>query len=115
MSSALGDVPYLVLAALSRGRRHGYDVVRVVGALTEGAVTLGAGTLYGALDRLVQAGLVEGDGEERVAGRLRRYYRLTGAGVRVLEEETARREQVVLAVRSRLVGGAQVGEAWGDA
>ncbi|WP_380163616.1 PadR family transcriptional regulator [Jannaschia sp. R86511] len=115
MPTPLGDVPYLVLAALSGGRRHGYDVVRVVGALTDGAVTLGAGTLYGALDRLGQAGLVAPDGEERVAGRLRRYYRLTDAGTTVLDEETARREQVVLAVRGRLRATGQQEEAWGSA
>lgn len=114
MPTALGDVPFLVMAALSGGRRHGYDVVRVVGGLTDGAVRLGAGTLYGALDRLVQQGLVVGDGEERVAGRLRRYYRLTDTGTEVLAAETARREQVVSAVRSRLTGAAG-GEAWGSA
>lgn len=115
MPSPLGDVPYLVLAALSGGRRHGYDVVRVVGSLTEGAVTLGAGTLYGALDRLVQAGLVAPDGEEHVAGRLRRYYRLTDTGTTVLDAETARREQVVVAVRGRMRAAAQEDEAWGSA
>ena len=115
MPNPLGDVPYLVLAALSGGRRHGYDVVRVVSALTDGTVTLGAGTLYGAIDRLVQADLVTADGEERVSGRLRRYYRLTERGTSVLDEETARREQVVRAVRSRLAGSRQGDEAWGSA
>lgn len=95
-------------------RRHGYDVVRVVGSLTAGAVTLGAGTLYGAIDRLVQAGLIAPDGEERVAGRLRRYYRLTDAGTTVLDEETARREQVLLAVRGRLGKAKEASEAWGS-
>ena len=113
--SPLGEVPYLVMAALAGGRRHGYDVVRVVGSLTAGAVTLGAGTLYGAIDRLVQAGLVEPDGEERVSGRLRRYYRLTVAGTSALEEETARREQLLLAVRGRITTAGEVGAAWGSA
>lgn len=99
-----GDVPYLVMAALAGGRRHGYDVVRVVSSLTGGKVTLGAGTLYGGLDRLVQRGLVEPDGQERVAGRLRRYYRLTSEGAAALEGETARRELVVAAVRGRIGG-----------
>lgn len=115
MPAPLGDVPYLVLAALSGRRRHGYDIVRVVGSLTEGAVTLGAGTLYGALDRLVQAGLVAPDGEEHVAGRLRRYYRLTDPGSTVLDEETARREQMLLAVRGRLRTTAAGEQAWGSA
>lgn len=100
--SPLGDVPYLVLAALAGARRHGYDVVRVVEALTDGRVRLGAGTLYGALDRLSTQGLVVDDGEERVGGRVRRYYRLTDDGTTLLEAETARREDVTAAVRRRL-------------
>ncbi|WP_336921757.1 PadR family transcriptional regulator [Aquipuribacter sp. SD81] len=109
----LGDVPYLVLAALAGGRRHGYDVVRVVSTLTDGRVALGAGTLYGALDRLSTQGLVADDGEERVGGRLRRYYRLTDDGTALLEAETARREDVTAAVRRRLVAapGAVGGQA----
>jgi DNA-binding PadR family transcriptional regulator len=46
-------------------------------ALSDGATKLGAGTLYGLLDRMCDAGLVEASGEEVVDGRLRRYYRLT--------------------------------------
>lgn len=41
---------------------------------------IGAGTLHGALDRLVGEGLVVVDREETVEGRPRRYYRLTDAG-----------------------------------
>jgi DNA-binding PadR family transcriptional regulator len=48
------------------------------------------GTLYGALDRLAEQGLVEVDREEAVGGRLRRYYRLTDSGAAALEVQVER-------------------------
>lgn len=103
---ALGGVPTLILSALADGDRHGYAIVAEVRAITDGRVTLGTGTLYGALERLVDAELVVVAGEETVSGRLRRYYRLTPGGRDALVAEIDRQEQVTSAVRLRLVGGA---------
>ena len=61
---------------------------------------LAVGTLYAALDRLRDAGLVEVDHEEVVDGRARRYYRLTGAGREALRAEATR-----MVVAARLVLG----------
>lgn len=106
---------YLVMLALADEPRHGYGVVQEVRALSDDRVRLGAGTLYGVLDRLVEAGYAEASGEVVVDGRVRRYYRLTPEGRDVLTAETAhladlaRRAQRVLAapVRPRpLLGGA---------
>ena len=69
--------------------------------LSDGATKLGAGTLYGLLDRMSDAGLVEACGEEVVGGRLRRYYRLTDDGSAALVGETARLR--ALTHRARLV------------
>lgn len=81
---------YLVLLALADEPRHGYGVVQEVRELSDGAVRLGAGTLYGILDRLVAGGYAEASGEVVVDGRLRRYYRLTPEGLAALATETAR-------------------------
>ncbi|MBQ1041509.1 PadR family transcriptional regulator [Micromonospora sp. C72] len=62
------------------------------------------GTLYGALDRLVEAGMVEVHREEIVDGRLHRYYRLSPAGDTVVVEETARLRRNVEAAATRLRG-----------
>lgn len=62
-----------------------------VEALSQGRVRLRAGTLYGALERLVREGLVTQDGEQVVAGRLRRFYVLNPAGTQALAEQTAQR------------------------
>ena len=71
---------FLVLTALTGEPLHGYGILQQVTALSGGAVVLGAGTLYGALDRLTEQGLIAVEREEAVDGRLRRYYRLTDEG-----------------------------------
>jgi DNA-binding PadR family transcriptional regulator len=103
---------FLVLTSLAGEPRHGYAVLEDIAQLTDGRVRLRAGTLYAALDRLRTEGLIEVDREEVVQSRLRRYYRLTGAGERSLAAETARlRAQATIAegrLRARRIefGGA---------
>ena len=93
---------FLILTALADEARHGYGVMREVETLSSGRVKLRPGTLYAALDRLVSEGLVAVEREEVVASRLRRYYRLTGAGATVLGEESARLAANAASARSRL-------------
>jgi DNA-binding PadR family transcriptional regulator len=78
---------FLILTALAGAPLHGYGVIRQVAEHSGGRVTLSAGTLYAALDRLTGEGLVEASGEEEVDGRVRRYYRLTPAGGAALHAE----------------------------
>ncbi|MEU4443816.1 PadR family transcriptional regulator [Actinosynnema sp. NPDC050801] len=98
----MSEQVFLVLTALAEEPLHGYAIVRAVEELSEGRVRLRVGTLYGALDRLVAEGLAERDREEVHQGRLRRYYRLTDAGVRVLSAEVARLSANVRAASSVL-------------
>ncbi|KAB8190741.1 PadR family transcriptional regulator [Nonomuraea phyllanthi] len=81
---------FLALTALLDEPRHGYGIVQEVDRLSEGAVQLKIGSLYGVLDRLAADGLVELDHEEAHSGRLRRYYRITDAGEDALATELAR-------------------------
>ena len=60
------------------------------------------GTLYGALDRLAEQSLIEVEREEAVDGRLRRYYRLTDSGARVLATEAERLRRRAAAAESQL-------------
>ncbi|MDF1605701.1 PadR family transcriptional regulator [Nocardioides sp. YIM 152315] len=90
-----------ILASLAGGERHGYAIAGEVGTLSEGRIRLTAGTLYGALTRLAESGLVEASGEERVDGRRRRYYRITGAGQSALAEQVAHLQATVRAVAPR--------------
>ncbi len=93
---------FLILTALADEPRHGYGIVQEVEALSSGRVTLRPGTLYAALDRLAEEGLVEVEREEVVASRLRRYYRLSGAGAAALSEEAERIAANARAARRRL-------------
>jgi DNA-binding PadR family transcriptional regulator len=89
-SPPLQEPTFLILAALAEQPMHGYGIVQEVAELSANRVVLRPGTLYGALDRLVEQGLVAPEREEVVDGRLRRYYRLTDEGATVLESEAER-------------------------
>jgi DNA-binding PadR family transcriptional regulator len=101
---AMREQTYLVLLALTDGPLHGYGVIKAVRELSDGRVRLGAGTLYGALDRLVSEGLARTAGEEVVDGRHRRYYTLTGDGQRALVAETDRLAELARVARQRISG-----------
>jgi DNA-binding PadR family transcriptional regulator len=93
--TTLREPAFLVLTALAAEPQHGYGVIEDVTRISEGRIRLHTGTLYAILDRLREAGLIEVEREEVVASRLRRYYRLTGAGVvRLTEESEAMRRNV---------------------
>lgn len=93
---------FLILTVLAGGSLHGYGIIREVQTLSEGRVKLLPGTLYTALDRLAAQGLVVREREEVTDGRLRRYYRLTGDGLEVLEAETARLRQLATVAEAKL-------------
>lgn len=100
--SRLQEPSFLILTALAAGAQHGYGIIKDVQDLSDGAVTLRVGTLYGALDRLALQGLVAIDREEIVDSRLRRYYRLTQAGAKQLAAEAARQRRQAAAALRRL-------------
>ena len=86
---AVQEPTFLILTALAAEPLHGYGIIQSVTALSDGEVKLRPGTLYGALDRLAEQGLVAVDREEAVSGRLRRYYRLSDSGASALAERAA--------------------------
>ena len=99
MAFRMTEQAYLVLLVLGEGPRHGYAIVQGVAELTDGRVRLGAGTLYGVLDRLVEAGYARVSGEEVIDGRLRRYYALTDEGGAAAAVHT--KQMAALLVRAR--------------
>ena len=80
-----GHIDTMVLAVLRSGPAHGYVLVRQLAEQSAGAFTLGEGTLYPALHRLEQDGLIEGSWTTHDRRR-RRVYRLTTAGEASLVE-----------------------------
>jgi DNA-binding PadR family transcriptional regulator len=102
------EATFLILTALAAGSQHGYGIITDVTGISDGRVRLRAGTLYTALDRLREDGLIEVDREEVVENRLRRYYRLTPTGSERLAEEAARLQANAHVAMSRLDLGAGV-------
>jgi DNA-binding PadR family transcriptional regulator len=98
-----------ILLALADGEKHGYSIMQEVATITDGAVRMGPGTLYGTIKRLLEAGMIE-ESDERPDPALdderRRYYRLTPFGERVAQAEAARLALLVNVAQSkRLMGG----------
>ncbi|HEY2413297.1 MAG TPA: helix-turn-helix transcriptional regulator [Pirellulaceae bacterium] len=88
-----GHLEKLILAVLERGEAHGLEIIRRLETAGSGALVLKEGTLYPALYRMEDSGLVKAEWEdspERKRGPRRRIYRLTPKGKRKL---SASREQ----------------------
>lgn len=83
----------LVLLSLAEQPRHGYSIIKDVEVVSNGRVVLSTGTLYGALQRLLETGWIE-HFEEQERSRDRRAYRLTARGVRNLHLEVERMKEL---------------------
>jgi DNA-binding PadR family transcriptional regulator len=92
-----------ILVALADRDRHGYSIMQDVSARTDGKVRLSAGTLYSAIRRMLEQGLIEelrdspdpASGDER-----RRYYQLTRLGRNVAAAEARRVSEMLSQARA---------------
>ena len=87
-----------ILLALAEGGRHGYAIKQDVQERTGGAIRLGPGTLYEAIQRLLDGRLIEqtsGVDAENGQQAQRRYYALTPEGWAVLKDEIHRLGAIV--------------------
>jgi len=91
-----------ILFALADGASHGYALIREIEALTEGDMQPNTGSMYLALHRLLEEGLIsESDGPEDAR---RRYYKLTPVGREAARKEARRLAQLVrVASAKRLI------------
>lgn len=94
-----------MLLALIEGERHGYALKRAILQRTGGKLNLGSGALYGSIDKMLEAGLIE-ESDERPDPHLdderRRYYRITALGRKVVEAEAVRMRDLVRLAESRI-------------
>ena len=88
-----------ILLALADGGLHGYAIMQMVEEATSPAVKMGPGTIYGSLQRMEEAGLVEECGV--AADGKRRLYGMTESGRRALEAESARLAHLADMVREK--------------
>ena len=99
-----GHLDMIVLAALASGSAHGYAVIEEIKRRSGGAFDLPEGTIYPALHRLEQAGLLKSTWTTADSGRRRRVYTLTRTGNRALVERRAVWKQFSDAVCGLLAG-----------
>ena len=99
----LPTATFHILMALAEGDRHGYAIIQGVAERTQGAMKLGAGTLYRSLQRMIEQGLVR-ETDTRPAAKdddeRRRYYRLTAFGGAVARAEADRLSALVKLARA---------------
>jgi DNA-binding PadR family transcriptional regulator len=102
-------IEFEILLSLAAGERHGYAIIQDIGTRSDGALSVETGTLYRALQRLVEQSLVapararrsQPDDDER-----RRYYAITPTGRRAAAAEARRMASLVDRARAvRLIAG----------
>jgi DNA-binding PadR family transcriptional regulator len=109
MGRIIDDVPPLspltmsILLALAGGETHGYALMKEVERQSEGVLKPGTGSLYAALQRLIDAGLID-EAAHVAAPRedsRRKHYRITVEGRRATRAEAARMMRVLEIARAR--------------
>lgn len=103
-AGALTEGVYYILLSLNTPM-HGYGIMQNVELLSGGRVRLAAGTLYGAINTMLERGWIQsllGETDSR-----RKEYQLTHAGREVLQEEIQRLEEL-LTNGKRILGGVKI-------
>jgi len=103
-----GHLDMIVLAALAPGPAHGYAVIEEIRRKSGRAFDLPEGTIYPALHRLEQAGLLTSRWVTAQSGRRRRVYSLTRQGERALAQRRAIWQEFSDAIGGLLAGARKV-------
>jgi PadR family transcriptional regulator PadR len=97
-----GTLDLLILQTLAPGRAHGHAIARSIERRSEEVLQVGHGSLYPALQRLMQTGLLTADDGVSENNRKARFYRLTAKGRKQLSRETSKWERFSRAMASVL-------------
>lgn len=104
----LTETMLLILLSVAKEARHGYAIIKDVEQLSEKRVLLSAGTLYGAIKRMVADGWIQrvNDAGGTVRpGLPRKTYRISKKGRVILNAEIKRLQNVLSAIRARVNEG----------
>ncbi|HKF46711.1 MAG TPA: helix-turn-helix transcriptional regulator [Terracidiphilus sp.] len=102
----LPSVAFQILLALADQPLHGYAIMRHVSEQTENRMRLGPATLYGSIQSLLEAELIEdvdAPAAEESASDRRRYYAMTRAGRKIAREEAERLARVLNVARAKKI------------
>lgn len=99
-----GTLDMLVLQTLTIQRLHGYAIAQHIASLSGGVLQVEQGSLYPSLERLLNKGLVTARWDETPTKRQGRYYTITRAGRKMLEQRTADYDRVARAIAQVMAG-----------
>jgi DNA-binding PadR family transcriptional regulator len=98
---ALTPMEFEILLSLAGGDLHGYAIIQDIGERSGETLTVRPGTLYRAISRLLDAGLIQEVASAQGDDERRRYYSMTRAGRQVAAVETQRLERQLATARAR--------------
>ena len=93
-----GALELLILKVLRRGPNHGYAVASAIQQMSDDVLRVEAGSLYPAVHRMTEAGLLKSAWRRSEVGRRARFYELTARGRRKLEADEKKWRTVSAAV-----------------
>jgi PadR family transcriptional regulator PadR len=99
-----GTLDLMILTILSREPMHGYGISQRLAVLSHDQFQVNPGSLFPSLYRLEQDGKLKAEWQATENNRRAKYYRLTAAGKRQLEQQRERWNKVSFAVTSVLEG-----------
>jgi len=94
----LGTLDMLILRTLTLGALHGYAIAQHIGRLSDGVLRVEQGSLYPALERLLNRGWVTARWAESPTKRQARYYTITRSGRKQLEQRASEYDRVAAAI-----------------
>ena len=97
-----GTLDLLILRTLVRGAMHGYGIAERLRQISDDVLQVGESSLYPALQRLLLSGWVKAAWGASENNRRARYYTLTAAGKRRLDEERREFQKLVVAIQKVL-------------
>ena len=101
-----GTLHLLILRTLTRAdEMHGFEIAEAIGRLSGDVLTVEEGSLYPALQRMLVKGWVSAEWGSTAGNRRARYYRLTRAGRRQLDAETAQFHRITGAIARVIQAG----------
>ena len=95
-----GSAELMVLATLEARARHGYEIAKRIDDGSGGVLRFHVASLYPMLYRMERRGWIRGTWTEKAGQRRRRYYKLTPAGRKVLDEQRASWRELLVALQS---------------